>query len=89
MGTTLSFLKDYVENAAKGNGTWGSATHDWMVHHIDEMAVSLKEFVSKYYPENAANVLNSSDPLEPYRALMFMGLQTSQFFAEKVDFQRN
>jgi hypothetical protein len=64
---TLCELMDYVENSTKANGTWGTATHDWMVFHIDEMATSLKEFVGSYYSANANNqdVFASVDPLEP------------------------
>jgi hypothetical protein len=88
---TLCELMGYVENSTKANGTWGTATHDWMVYHIDEMATSLQEFVGAYYPTNAnsQDVLASVGPLEPYRALLFMGLQTSQFYGEKVDANRN
>lgn len=63
-----------------------SETHDWMVNHINELSNSLKSFVEKYYSANTQwdDVKNASDPLEPYRAVMFMGLQGTQLYLRTI-----
>ncbi|WP_298299289.1 hypothetical protein [Hydrotalea sp.] len=78
---TLKELTSYIELHAKDKSLWNNIMHDWMVNNIDEMASSLRTYVQSYYKTTFANVGND---LEPYRALMYMGLQNSTFYNEKV-----
>lgn len=78
---TLAELASYVEINAKSKNIWDGIMHDYMVNHINEMAILIQNFVFKGYPDKYA--LTNGD-IEQFKALAFMGLQGSNFYKEKV-----
>lgn len=78
---TLSELATYFEKSAQAKTLWNPLGHDWMVNNIDQLALSIREFVQKNYLTTYANVGSN---LDAYRALAYMGLSGSQFYQEKV-----
>jgi hypothetical protein len=78
---TLSELATYFEENAKSDKIWEGVEHDWMVNNIADMAASLQEYVQTYYKSTSASV---GDSLQPYEALMYMGLQNATLYQEEV-----
>jgi hypothetical protein len=78
---TLAELSYYYEQSAKANQTWNSIGHQWMLNHIDECVVTLKEFIQTYYP-STFNVVGS-DNLK-YIALFYNGLEDVSCFADDM-----
>lgn len=77
---TLSELAHYFQLSGEKTTSWNAIGHDWMVNNLDEMAVSIREFVQTYYSTTYSTV--GSD-LTPYRALAIMGLKGSKFYDEE------
>lgn len=78
---TLSELASYFEANSKADNIWEATEHDWMVNNIAQLAASLEQFVQTFYPTTYAQV---GSAIEPYEALMYMGLQTSTLYQEQV-----
>jgi hypothetical protein len=65
----------YMQNSIEKN-RWESANHDWMVRNIENMSNYSSQYVQKYYP----SLYNPSNGLDPYKYLMYHGLQNSKFY---------
>ena len=72
----LKELVDYYMQNSQEQNRWASANHDWMVRNIENMSNYLSQYVQKYYP----NLHNPSNGLDPYKYLMYHGLQNSKFY---------
>lgn len=58
-----------------------------MVENINTLATSFREYMQVFYPQkytDAEAYTTPSDFLDPYRAVMYMGLQNSQFYRDEV-----
>lgn len=74
----LRELVDYYMQNSKEKNRWESANHDWMVNNINLMSIYLSRYVEKYYPY----LYKPEKNLEPYKFLMYHGLQNSRFYIE-------
>ena len=72
----LKELVDYYMQNSIAKNRWESANHDWMVRNIENMSNYLSQYVQKYYP----SLYNPSNGLDPYKYLMYHGLQNSKFY---------
>lgn len=77
---TLSKLAHYFQLSGEKDTKWNDIGHDWMVNNLDEMAISIREFVQTYY---STTFLAVSSDLKPYRALAIKGLSGSKFYDEQ------
>lgn len=84
---TLNELETYYQMSATSNNLWNNIGHDWMVENINSIANSFREYIQNFYNQTyaAAEAYTTAlDFLDPYRAVMYMGLQGSQFYQDEV-----
>ncbi len=74
----LKELVDYYMQNSREKNRWESANHDWMVNNINLMSTYLSKYVERYYP----NLYKPEKNLEPYKFLMYHGLENSKFYIE-------
>ncbi len=74
----LKELVDYYMQNSREKNRWASANHDWMVNNINLMSTYLSKYVERYYP----NLYKPEKNLEPYKFLMYHGLENSKFYIE-------